>query len=236
MAASTPSTCLRSESDSVHSQNSSQASSRVGAVRAALGHPGRVSARGNEIARPDGLRYPCPAARRAALQRHHAWRSSSSKAASRCRGPSCPPATRTPRCPRSRPRSSPRRRSCCATSRASATWRRCSALLRGLGANAEWREDNVVALTAAEITSTTVDADLRRAHPRLLPAGRPAAGPLRRGRHAAARRRRDRPPPPRSPPRRVPAPWAPRSRPSARTSSRAPRACARATSSWTSRR
>src|SRR5436309_13914548 len=30
IAASTPSTCLRSESDSVHSQNSSQASSREG--------------------------------------------------------------------------------------------------------------------------------------------------------------------------------------------------------------
>ena len=56
--------------------------------------------------------------------------------------------------------------------------------------------------------TSTADAELDRAlvraHPRLLPARRPAAGPLRPRRHAAARRRRHRPPPPRSAPRRLP--------------------------------
>ena len=45
---------------------------------------------------------------------------------------------------------------------------------------------------------------LGRAHPRLLPARRPAARPPRPRRHAAARRRRDRPPPARPAPRRLP--------------------------------
>ncbi len=48
--------------------------------------------------------------------------------------------------------------------------------------------------------------------PRLLPARRAAAGPLRRGADAAARGRLHRPPPPRRPPRRLPRPRRPRRR------------------------
>ena len=62
IAASTPSTCLRSESDSVHSQKSSQASSRVGAAPAmAAGYPAlRAETRGamasGTLPEPLGLR------------------------------------------------------------------------------------------------------------------------------------------------------------------------------------
>ena len=60
-------------------------------------------------------------------------------------------------------------------------------LLVRLGVKAEWRDDNVVALRADEVTSTAVDPELRRAHPRLVPARRAAARALRPRRHAAAR-------------------------------------------------
>ena len=148
------------------------------------------------------------------------------------------PATRTPPCPRWRPRSSPRRRSCCATSRGSATWRRCSTCCAASGASAEWREDNVVAVMRRRRRSHgEVDQRAVGAHPRLVPAGRAAAGPLRPRRHAAAGRRRDRPPPPRPAPGRVPRARRRRRGPTARYRLTAPAAaCAPATSSWTSRR
>ena len=57
------------------------------------------------------------------------------------------------------------------------------------------------------------DDDRRRGalepDPRLVPARRPAAGPLRRGEDAAAGRRLHRPPPPRRPPRRLQGPRRP---------------------------
>ena len=207
MAVSTPSMCLRSESDSVHSHTSCQASSLVGAVPVRLSrHPGQGIR--------DGSRNPwrmasgtlASAARRAARngtahgEVHHRRRLPA-VGDHRTRR-----ATRTPRCRPLPHRCSPTRRSCCGTSRGSATWRRWSALLVNLGVKADWREENVVALRADDITSTTVDAGAGRADPRLLPARRAAAGPLRARRDAAARGRRDRPPAPRPAPGRVPRP------------------------------
>ena len=108
MAASTPSMCLRSDSDCVHSHTRSQASSRsrLGPLhgQGILVAVSRTSRRNGEV-------------------RHRRRRRP-------CRGPSRRQATRTPPCPRSPRASSPRRRSCCATSRASATWRRCSSCSR----------------------------------------------------------------------------------------------------------
>ena len=75
------------------------------------------------------------------------------------------------------------------------------------------------------------------AHPRLDPAGRPAAGALRRGRRAAAGRRRHRPPPRRHAPAGLPRPRRRSSagRPRLRDA-RARRPARRATSSSTRRR
>ena len=110
-------------------------------------------------------------------------------------------------------------------------------LLRGLGATAEWREDNVVAICAADVNHT----DLDRALSERIRASFLLAGPLlaRFGarRHAAARRRRDRPPPPRPAPGRLPrARRRRRGRPLVQAHRARRRAAARATSSWTSRR
>ena len=60
-------------------------------------------------------------------------------------------------------------------------------LLRGLGAEAEWRDDNVVAVNAAR-SPRPRSTRPRRAHPRLVPPRRTAAGALRPRGHAAARR------------------------------------------------
>ena len=61
----------------------------------------------------------------------------------------------------------------------------------------------------ATVTEVDVDEELAKQHPRLVPARRPAAGPLRRGAHAAAGRRLHRPPPARPPPRRLRGPRRP---------------------------
>ena len=127
------------------------------------------------------------------------------------------------------------RRSCCATSRASATWRRwsscsCASAPAPSGATRTW--------------SPSLRRDLAhrgrrravRAHPRLVPARRPAARALRQGRHAAARRRRDRPPPPRSAPGRLPRARRRGARRPLLRAARAPTGCTPATSSWTSPR
>ena len=79
----------------------------------------------------------------------------------------------------------PRAASACASSGAARTRSRCCA--------AERRP-----------TTREVDRAPGRAHPRLVPARRPAARPLRPRRHAAARRRRHRPPPAGPAPRRLP--------------------------------
>ena len=133
------------------------------------------------------------------------WTNSSSKAASRCRARSCRRATRTPRYPCSQRRllteeevvlrNIPRIRDVDAMIE----------LLRGLGVRSEWREDNVVALCAA-------DVDGRRCarprglepHPRVVPVRGPAARPLRPRRGAEPGRRRHRPPPARPAPGRLP--------------------------------
>ena len=78
-------------------------------------------------------------------------------------------------------------------------------VLRGLGASAEWRDDNeIVHLRRRRGPRGARRPRARRAHPRLVPARRPAAGALRARRHAAARRRRHRPPAPGPAPRRLP--------------------------------
>ena len=58
-------------------------------------------------------------------------------------------------------------------------------LLRGLGAEAEWREDNVVAVKAGRRHRDPRRRGPRRAHPRVVPARRPAARALRPRGHAA---------------------------------------------------
>ena len=109
-------------------------------------------------------------------------------------------------------------------------------LLVRLGAQAEWRDENVIAVQCDEITHTEVDPGwAERIRASFLLAG-PAARPLRRGRHAAARRRRDRPAAARSAPRRLPRPRRRGPRRPLLRAARAPTACTPATSSWTSRR
>ena len=86
-------------------------------------------------------------------------------------------------------------------------------LLELLGARVEW-----VGPSEVLVDSSTVDTTERRpsdggADPRLVPAGRPAAGPVRHRRDAAARRRCHRPPPARSPSGRLPHPGRDRRRP-----------------------
>ena len=56
------------------------------------------------------------------------------------------------------------------------------ALLEDLGVRVDWRGDNEVAVARRPRTSTAHRARPQpvRAHPRLVPARRPAAGPLRR--------------------------------------------------------
>ena len=77
-------------------------------------------------------------------------------------------------------------------------------LLSRLGVSVEWREDNVRRPAGRPGHRHRGRPRALRAHPRLVPAGRAAAGPLRPLRDAAARRRRDRPPAARSPPGRLP--------------------------------
>ena len=113
------------------------------------------------------------------------------------RAPSFPPGTRTPLCRRSPRPCSPTEEVVLRNVPRIRDVEAMIELLVRLGVKAEWRDENVVALRADEVTSTAVDPELRRAHPRLVPARRAAARPLRPRRHAAARRRRDRPPPPR---------------------------------------
>ena len=137
--------------------------------------------------------------------------------------------------PLSRPASSPRRTSCCATFRASRTWRRWSACSSGMGVRSSGRRERVRPERGRR-PPRQGRCRAGRADPRLVPAGGAAAGPLRHRRHAAARRRRDRPPPARSAPRRVPRPRAEhRARPRQRLRAAAA-ASSRATSSSTSRR
>src|SRR3954453_12328357 len=73
MAASTPSTCLRSESDCVHSQNSSQASSRETSTARKLPHRHEQTRKWPSL--PFPRRSPPP------IGRLSPWQSSSSKAA-----------------------------------------------------------------------------------------------------------------------------------------------------------
>ena len=61
-------------------------------------------------------------------------------------------------------------------------------LLRRLDVKVEWRDENVVALQADEVAPHRCGHRVGRAHPCLVPARGPAAGPLRPRRHAAARR------------------------------------------------
>ena len=75
------------------------------------------------------------------------------------------------------------------------------ALLEDLGVSVSWRDEHEVALRAASISSTEVDAELADADPGVVPARRPAAGAPRRGAHALARRRLHRPPAARPAPR-----------------------------------
>ena len=230
MAASTPRTCLRSESDSVHSQNSSQASSRVGeGTRAGYGARKR-------IVRRDALRYPCAAV--AGPDRggsthgeiHHRRRQPLS-------GTVVPAGNKNAALPvlaatllteeevvlRNIPRI-----------------RDVEAMV-GPAARAGGHRRVARATTCWPCAPPTRRGGARpgadRADPRLLPAGRPAAGPLRLGPHAAPGRRRDRPPAPGSPPGRLPRAGRRRWRAAATTASpRPPGGCGRATSSWTSRR
>ena len=69
--------------------------------------------------------------------------------------------------------------SCCTTCRGSATREAMIDLLEALGTRVEWRDDHTVVLCAGDIPSTAVDSSISRAHPRVLPGRRPAAGPLR---------------------------------------------------------
>ena len=77
------------------------------------------------------------------------------------------------------------------------------ALLEDLGVSVTWRDEHEVALRAASISSTEVDAELAEPHPGVLPARRAAARAHRRGAHAAAGRRLHRPAPARPAPRRA---------------------------------
>src|SRR5919199_1467653 len=110
MAASTPSTCLRSESDSVHSQKRRQASSREG------GNPlsGTIVPAGNKNAALPALACCLLTEEEVVL------------------------------------RNIPRIRDVEAMLE----------LLSGLGVAVEWRDENVVALCAANVTETKVDPDV----------------------------------------------------------------------------
>ena len=126
MQASTPSRCLRSESDAVHSSTRAQASSRVGA--AAIAEQGiRRGARTSNsmafgtLARPFDPREPDGSANG---EVHHRGRDTAVRDG-RARRQQERGAARAGGQP-----SSPRRRSCCATSRASATSRRWSTCSR----------------------------------------------------------------------------------------------------------
>ena len=70
-------------------------------------------------------------------------------------------------------------------------------VLRGLGASAEWRDDNEIVICAAGVDR---EADVDREHAERIRASFLLAGPLLarfgRARHAPARRRRHRPPAP----------------------------------------
>ncbi len=115
----------------------------------------------------------------------------------------------------------------CATSRASATSRRCSRSSARSACEVSWRGPNEVALCAARRARGRDRARARRADPGLVPARRAAARALPPRRHAAARRRRDRPPPPRSRTSTPSARWAPAPTAAARSCSAPPRGCAR---------
>ena len=127
----------------------------------------------------------------------------------------------------------------CATSRGSATSRRCSRCSRDLGVDASsGAATTTVALCAADVDarprSTAELAERIRAS--FLLAG-PLLARFGARRDAAAGRRRDRPPPAGPAPRRLPrARRRRRARPRHRASPRPTAACAPATSSWTSRR
>ena len=111
------------------------------------------------------------------------------------------------------------------------------ALLRSVGATTEWRDENVRRRLRRRRPRGRAGHLADRAHPRLVPAGGTAAGPVRLRQHAAARRRRDRPPPAGSAPGRLPRAGRHRRGPQVLRHHRArATACARATSSWTSRR
>ena len=104
-------------------------------------------------------------------------------------------------------------------------------LLEALGARVEWLGPGEVSVDASTVDRTEVDREPGGADPRLVPARRAAAGPVRPRAHAAAGRRRDRPPPARPPPRRLPrARRDRRARPRHRARGARARAAARATS------
>ena len=60
-------------------------------------------------------------------------------------------------------------------------------LLADLGTEVSWPSEHTVSLRAADDPVDARERRHRRAHPRLLPGRRPAAGPLRQRPHAAAR-------------------------------------------------
>ena len=110
-------------------------------------------------------------------------------------------------------------------------------LLRRLDVKVEWRDDNVVALQADELSHSDVDRDwAERIRASFLLAG-PLLARRGRGGHAASGRRRDRAPAPRPAPRRLPRPRRGGARgPQLLLGCPPPTACTPATSSWTSHR
>ena len=202
------------------------------------GHAGQGIRAASRNPEPNGLRYPSQPLGRAALPRIRAWRSSSSKAAMPLSGTVVPAGNKNAALPVARRVAADRpRRSCSATSRASATWRRCSSCSCDLGVKVEWRDEQRGRAAGRRGHEHRRGPRAGRAHPRLVPARRPAARPLRRGADMPPPgRRRDRPPPPRPAPRRLPRARAPRSSATATSSCRRPTASRPATSSWTSRR
>ena len=84
------------------------------------------------------------------------------------------------------------------------------ALLERLGVEVALGRPTTASGSAPRRSPTiAVDEELSKPDPRLLPARRAAARPLRRGADAAAGRRLHRPPPPRRPPRRLQGPRRP---------------------------
>ena len=73
-------------------------------------------------------------------------------------------------------------------------------LLVDIGVEVEWLGPNRLRVWAADVRKTAPRRRAVLAHPRVDPVRRPAARPLRHGRHPAAGRRRHRPPPRRHPP------------------------------------